>query len=177
MGGAPSQSQVLSMNTRDVHVTSFLHKPLQTRYHRAGQPTERDKISWHNHTISHRDMSQHNNVILVEQEGRIELALKAYRYNQFKSLQRAAEAYNVPNSTLAYRASGRSFRPQITPNCRKLSLTEEHTIVQYILDLDPRGFAPRLCEVADMADKQLDVRVESQWGCTGLSDSYHVQMS
>ena len=103
-------------------------------------------------------MSQQNNVISAEQEGRIQLALEAYRSDQFKSLRRAAEAYNVPNSTLAYRASGRSFRPQTTPNCRKLSLTEEHTIVQYILDLDSRGFAPRLCEVADMADKLLDVR-------------------
>ena len=103
-------------------------------------------------------MSQQNNVISAEQEGRIQLALEAYRSNQFKSLRRAAEAYNVPNSTLAHRASGRNFRPQTTPNCRKLSLTEEHTIVQYILDLDSKGFAPRLCEVADMADKLLDVR-------------------
>jgi hypothetical protein len=31
-------------------------------------------------------------------------------------------------------------------------------IIQYILDLDSRGFAPRLCEVADMADKLLSVR-------------------
>ena len=103
-------------------------------------------------------MSQQNNVILAEQEGRIEIALEAYRSGQFKSLRRAAEAYNVPNSTLAYRASGRSFRPETMPNCRKLSSTEEYTISQYILDLDSRGFAPRLCEVADMADKLLGER-------------------
>ena len=44
------------------------------------------------------------------------------------------------------------------PNGLKLTLTEEQTIVRYILDLDSRGFAPRLCEVADMADKMLGVR-------------------
>ena len=31
-------------------------------------------------------------------------------------------------------------------------------IVRYILNLDSRGFAPRLCEVADIADKLLAVR-------------------
>jgi hypothetical protein len=31
-------------------------------------------------------------------------------------------------------------------------------IVQYILDLDARGFAPRLCEVADITDKVLGTR-------------------
>jgi hypothetical protein len=31
-------------------------------------------------------------------------------------------------------------------------------IIQYILDLDSRGFAPQLCKVADMADKLLGVR-------------------
>jgi len=31
-------------------------------------------------------------------------------------------------------------------------------IVQYILDLDSRGFAPQLCEVADIADKLLTTR-------------------
>jgi hypothetical protein len=31
-------------------------------------------------------------------------------------------------------------------------------IIQYILDLDSRGFAPRLYEVVDMVDKVLGVR-------------------
>ena len=56
-------------------------------------------------------------------------------------------ALQVPELTLALRRLS-----------DKLTLTEEYTIVQYILDLDSRGFSPRLCEVADMADKLLSVR-------------------
>ena len=103
-------------------------------------------------------MSQQNNVISAEQEGRIELALQAYNNGQFKSLRRAAAAFNIKHQRLSDRLHGITFRPQTTPNCQKLSPTEEYTIIQYILDLDTRGFAPRLCEVADMADKLLDVR-------------------
>ena len=69
--------------------------------------------------------------------------------------------------TLQRRYNGTTSRRDCTPNCQKLTTTEEQTIVQYILDLDSRGFAPRLCEVADMADKLLDAQgrklVGKQW--------------
>jgi hypothetical protein len=41
----------------------------------------------------------------------------------------------------------------------KLTMTEEPTIIQYIFDLNLRGFAPRLCEEADMADRVLGVHM------------------
>jgi hypothetical protein len=43
-------------------------------------------------------------------------------------------------------------------NLRKLSDLEEQTIVQYILNLDMRGFSPRLCGVEDMANRLLAER-------------------
>jgi hypothetical protein len=43
-------------------------------------------------------------------------------------------------------------------NSRKLSDLEEQTIVQYILDLDTRGFPPRLCGVEEMANRLLAER-------------------
>jgi hypothetical protein len=43
----------------------------------------------------------------------------------------------------------------IIANSRKLSDLEEHTIVQYILDLDSQGFSPRLRGVEDMANRLL----------------------
>jgi hypothetical protein len=103
-------------------------------------------------------MSQLHNAISNNQEGRIELALEAYSARQFQSLRRAAAAFNVNHQRLSDRLHGITPRPETRPNSYKLTATEEQTIVQYILDLDSRGFAPRLCEVADMADKILGVR-------------------
>jgi hypothetical protein len=103
-------------------------------------------------------MNQKQGVQPSNQEGRILLALSACNCRQFKSLRLAAEAFQVPPLTLTSRYNGIPFRPSTRPNNHKLTATEEQTIVQYILDLDSRGFAPRLCEVADMADKLLAVR-------------------
>jgi DDE superfamily endonuclease len=103
-------------------------------------------------------MHQQNNTTLSQQEGRINLALQAYTSGYFRSIPRATDAFNVRHQRLYDRLHGITSRPQIRPNCLKLTATEEQTIVQYILDLDSRGFAPRLCEVADMADKLLTTR-------------------
>jgi hypothetical protein len=43
-------------------------------------------------------------------------------------------------------------RRDTVPNSRKLTQSEETVIVQHILDLDARGFPPRLAAVADMAN-------------------------
>jgi hypothetical protein len=127
-------------------------------HHRVDQPTEwisfcQDYLLPHQH-----DMSQQQNAQLSNQEGRIELALSAYNIHQFQSLWRAAEAFNVPPTTLTRRYHGITHRRETTPNCQKLTATEKQTIIRYILDLDSRGFALRLCEVADIADKLLAVR-------------------
>jgi hypothetical protein len=103
-------------------------------------------------------MSQQHNAIAIQEGGRLDVALSAYRTGQFNSLRRAAAAFNVPHQTLSDRLRGITSRAKTRPNRQKLTTTEEQTIVQYILDLDSRGFAPRLCEVADMADKLLGVR-------------------
>jgi hypothetical protein len=103
-------------------------------------------------------MSQPHNVLLLQHEGRLQLALQAYNSGQFRSYRAAAHAYNVKQQALSQRAKGILFRIETPPNCLKLTGTEEQMIVQYILDLDSRGFAPWLCEVADMADKLLGAR-------------------
>jgi hypothetical protein len=103
-------------------------------------------------------MSQQQNAQLSNREGRIQVALSAYNTHQFQSLRRAAEAFHVPPSRLTSRYNGITHRPETRDAQHKLTATEEQTVVRYILDLDSQGSAPRLCEVADMADKVLGVR-------------------
>jgi hypothetical protein len=60
-------------------------------------------------------------------------------------------------------------------------VTEEQTIVQYILDLDSQGFVPQLCEVADIADKLLAIRsgepVGKHWAECFVTRSAELEMA
>jgi hypothetical protein len=70
----------------------------------------------------------------------------------------AAAIYNVSQSLLSTRRAGTIFRHDCTPNSLKLLKTDEEVIVQHLLDLDARGFPPRLAAVKDMADSLLAER-------------------
>src|SRR5277367_4651592 len=126
-------------------------------------------------------MSQQQNAISIQEEGRLYLTLQAYTSSQFKSLRRAAAAFNVKHQRLSNRLYGIPSRTQTLPNGRKLTPTEEQTIIRYILDLDARGFAPRLCEVADMADKLLGIRssrlVGKHWAERFITRSNELKMA
>jgi hypothetical protein len=74
-------------------------------------------------------MTQQHNAIAIEEEGRVNLALQAYTLRQFKSLRRAAAAFNVKHQRLSDRLHGTTSRAQTRPNCQKLTATEEQTIV------------------------------------------------
>ena len=92
------------------------------------------------------------------QEGRILLAINAIKQGQFQSVRAAAMSYNVPETTLRRRAHGVTPRRDCTPNSRKLTPYEESALVQYILNLDSRGFPPRPQAVQEMADLLLSER-------------------
>jgi hypothetical protein len=126
-------------------------------------------------------MSQQQNAQLSNREGRIQLACSAYTTRQFRSLRRAAEAFNVPHSTLTSRYNGITHILERCNGRQKLTATEEQTIVRYILDLDSQGFAPRLCEVADIADKLLAARggepVGKHWAERFVTRSAELKMA
>jgi hypothetical protein len=126
-------------------------------------------------------MSQQRNTSSLEHKGRLQLALSAFNSGQFQSHRAAAEAFDVKRRTLDERARGVPFCLRTPPNSHKLTLTEEQTIVQYILDLDSQGFAPWLCEVADMADKVLGVRggepVGKKWAARYITRSNALKMA
>ena len=85
-------------------------------------------------------------------EGRILLAIQALKQHQFNSVRAAAMSYDVSPRTLASRINGVSSQRDCTPNSQKLTPYEESALVQYILDLDSRGFPPRPQAVQEMAD-------------------------
>ena len=78
------------------------------------------------------------------QNGRILLAAQAFKLGQFKSFRKAAASYDVPKTSLISRINGMTSRRDSIPNSCKLTPQEEATLVQYILELDSRGFSPRL---------------------------------
>ncbi|RYC79608.1 hypothetical protein BFJ63_vAg17509 [Fusarium oxysporum f. sp. narcissi] len=103
-------------------------------------------------------MSQSN------KEAQILLALQAYRADPKLSLRRAAKVYDVNFSTLHARHNGISARCDWVPKSRKLSDLEEQVIVQYILDLDSRGFPSRHRDIEEMANRLLADRDASPVG-------------
>ena len=66
--------------------------------------------------------------------------------------------------TIRRRRAGIPARRDCQPNSKKLTKLEEEVIVDHILDLDRRGFAPTYAAVRDMADKLLAARGAGQVG-------------
>ncbi|KFZ23566.1 hypothetical protein V502_01953, partial [Pseudogymnoascus sp. VKM F-4520 (FW-2644)] len=97
-------------------------------------------------------------------EDRILQAIQAIKNGHLKSIRQAAESYDIPRATIQRRIHGMTSRRDCTPNSRKLTPYEESALVQYILDLDSRGFPPRLQAVQEMADLLLSERGESPTG-------------
>jgi len=92
------------------------------------------------------------------QEARIILAIEAIRSSKKLSRRSAAKLYKIPYTTLSDRITGRTSRCETKPNCHKFTNLEEEVLIRYILDLDTRGFAPRLANVEDMANHILQSR-------------------
>ncbi|EWZ28455.1 hypothetical protein FOZG_17848 [Fusarium oxysporum Fo47] len=97
-------------------------------------------------------------------EARILLALRALQNNPKLRLRRAATIYKVGYSTLRDRRNGIQSRSDWVPKSRKLSDLEEQTIVQFLLDLDSRGFPARLRFVEEIANSLLADRDASPVG-------------
>jgi len=98
---------------------------------------------------------------LVQQEGRIALALEALKQGYFTSARAAANAYDVPKSTFQDRVNGLSMQVNHRPPNCKLSIAEETTLVQWILSMDQRGLPPRPDSVRQMANLLLEKRSDS----------------
>lgn len=103
-------------------------------------------------------MAQPTQIRLPYNEADISLAILAMNQNQIQSVNHAAATFNIPESTLRSRRAGTTARRDCEPKSKKLTKLEEEVIVEHILDLDTRGFAPTLGAVRDMANKLLAER-------------------
>jgi len=97
-------------------------------------------------------MPQQPNVEIVRQEGRLLLSIRAIDLFQLQSVRQAAATFNVPKSTLYRRRAGIPSRRDCEANSKKLNKMEESALIQYILDLDSRGYSPNLNALRDFAN-------------------------
>jgi hypothetical protein len=86
------------------------------------------------------------------QEGKILLAIQAYKRGQISSIKKASTLYSVPFTILYDRLNSSITRENAQLQNRKLFLTEELTLVQWILSMDERGKSPRIATVREMAN-------------------------
>ena len=89
---------------------------------------------------------------LVEQEGRIQLAISALKNKDISNIYRAAEIFDVPRSTLRDRLNVIRYRIEKRANGHRLSTTQEESLVEWILSMDLRGAPPRPSHVQEMAN-------------------------
>jgi hypothetical protein len=98
------------------------------------------------------DISQQPNMPESSNEAKIILALQALQNDPKLSLRKAAAIYHVDRFTLSRRRHGILSKRDTLTKSRLLSDQEEDMIVQFILDLDSRGFPSRLLYVEDIAN-------------------------
>ncbi|KFY12788.1 hypothetical protein V491_06657 [Pseudogymnoascus sp. VKM F-3775] len=93
-----------------------------------------------------------------QNEGRMALALQDYKNGHFSSMRAAVITYDVPESTFRSRVKGVRPRRDIKPINRKLTTTEESTLIQWILSMDQQGLPLRANSIQQMANLLLQQR-------------------
>jgi transposase len=118
-------------------------------------------------------MAPPNNTQLPSNEGRIALAVQAIKQGQFSSVRAAAQAFDISKSTLSRRVKGVDARRDSTPINRKLTPTEESTLVEWILSSDQRGLPVRGDYIRQMANLLLQKRSQDNTLIVGKNWVYN----
>jgi hypothetical protein len=85
-------------------------------------------------------------------ERRITLALNAYRSGQFKSRSASASWFKASKNSVIRRDRGIPPRTNLVPYNRKLTITEETTLVEWILEMDTRGLSVTKATIRQKAE-------------------------
>lgn len=94
----------------------------------------------------------------IEQEGRILLAIQAFKNEEIASIHEVARQFGIPRTTLRRRLAGSTNRTETRANSHKLTQIEEESLRKWILSMDSRGAAPRPATVREMANLLLAAR-------------------
>ena len=95
------------------------------------------------------------------QEGRLSLAINAYKQGQFQALQPATTIYDVPRTTARRRIAGITLKRGSIASNRRLIPAQEESLKQWILSIDRRGMPPRIAAVQQMAGILATLRARS----------------
>ena len=95
---------------------------------------------------------------IVEQEGRILLAIQAFKNQEISSIREVARCFEVPRSTLQRRLASNTFRPKTRANSLKLTEIKKDSLEKWILSIDLRRGAPRPSIVREIVDILLKKR-------------------
>jgi hypothetical protein len=90
------------------------------------------------------------------QEARIILAIKTIRSSKKINRSNTTKIYNISYSILTNRMNSRIPIYEYRLGASKLTELEKEIIIQNILDMDTRGFAPRLASIEDIANYILE---------------------
>jgi hypothetical protein len=98
------------------------------------------------------EMASTLNNELPQKEARLLLAKQISQNNPKISQRKAASSYDIIQSTLSRRIKGSIPKHESNAKKRKLLPSEEQALIDWILDLDQRGFPPPLLNVREMAN-------------------------
>jgi hypothetical protein len=87
------------------------------------------------------------------QETRIIITIETLQTSKQKlSRRRVISIYKIPKNIFYNRITSRTPCSNTRPIIQNLTETEKQIIVNYILDLDSRGFSPRQTNIEDIAN-------------------------
>jgi len=96
-----------------------------------------------------------------EKQTRVQAAVNAYLAKQYKSITKAAQAFDAPVSTVKHRIRGRQSRVESHKHQQLLTEAEERELVRWITQLTAIGYAPGFSLVREMAEELQHQRVRS----------------
>jgi helix-turn-helix, Psq domain len=95
---------------------------------------------------------------IIIQETKIILAIEAIRMSKKLSCRKTTKLYQVSYSIFCNRINSRIILLERRLANIKLIILEEEVIIHNILDIDSRGFVPRLASIKDIANYILKSR-------------------